>query len=300
MRPAPTSAAPGETAFAARDWAMLVGAALMWGSSFLFIKVALEDYPPATIAWLRVLLGVAVLSLLPAARRPLRQPGDLRGVGALGVLWMAAPFVLFTTAQQHIPSALAGMINGAAPLFATAVAILWLHQRPGGRTLLGLAVGFVGVVAIGLPNVDSGATLTGVLLVLLATFCYGIAYNIAAPLQRRNGSLPVVLRALLVALVLLTPFGVWGLAGATPSLTGTLAVLALGALGTGAAYVLFTTLAGRVGAPRASIANYFIPVVAILLGAGLLGERVAWLSLAGIALVLVGARLATSARATEG
>lgn len=276
-----------------RDWVALVAVALMWGSSFLFIKIGLEDFPPTTIAWLRVVFGVLALTLVPAARRPLRHPGDWRLVALLGMTWMAVPFVLFTVAQQHIPSALAGMINGAAPLFTALVALVWFRRLPDARLALGLVVGFAGVVLIGLPNVDGPASLTGVLLVLLATFMYGVSFNISGHLQGRNGALAVLWRAQICALVVLTPLGAPGLASSTPTTTGVLAMVALGALGTGLAYVLFTDLAGRVGASRASVTTYLIPVVALALGAGLVGERVALLSLPGIALALLGAFLAT-------
>lgn len=276
-----------------RDWVALVAVALMWGSSFLFIKIGLEDFPPTTIAWLRVVFGVLALTLVPAARRPLRHPGDWRLVALLGMTWMAVPFVLFTVAQQHIPSALAGMINGAAPLFTALVALVWFRRLPDARLALGLVVGFAGVVLIGLPNVDGPASLTGVLLVLLATFMYGVSFNISGHLQGRNGALAVLWRAQLCALVVLTPLGAPGLASSTPTTPGVLAMVALGALGTGLAYVLFTDLAGRVGASRASVTTYLIPVVALALGAGLVGERVALLSLPGIALALLGAFLAT-------
>lgn len=280
--------------FTVRDWVTLVAVALMWGSSYLFIKIGLEDFPPATVAWLRVAFGAVALTLLPAARAPLRHPGDWRLVATLGVVWMAVPFVLYTLAQQHIASALAGMINGAAPLFTAAVAALWWRRSPDGRLLVGLAIGFAGVVALGLPNVEGAASLTGIVLALVATLLYGVAFNLSGHLQVRNGSLTVIWRAQLVALVVLAPFGLPGLLGSSPTLAGWSAMIALGALGTGLAFVMFTTLIGRVGAPRASIATYLIPVVALALGVGLVDETVAPLSVLGVGLVLAGAYAATT------
>lgn len=292
----PSSAGPAPTAFAARDWALLTAVALMWGSSYLFIEFGLEDFPPATVAWLRMALGVAVLALVPAARAPLRERSDLRLTAVLGLVWMAVPFLLFAVAQQHISSALAGMVNGATPLFTAAVATVWLRRAPDRGLVVGLAVGFIGVLVLGLPNVDGRASAVGVLLVLLAVLLYGVAFNLTGVLQSRNGALAVILRAELVALVVLAPFGVPGLARSTPTVAGVLAMVALGALGTGLAFVLFTRLVGSVGAPRASITTYLIPVVALVLGAGLAGESVAPLSLVGIALILLGAYVASGRR----
>lgn len=287
---------PSTAAFTLRHWAVLACVALMWGSSFLLIKIGLEDFPPATVAWLRIAFGALALVALPAARAPLRHRGDGRLVAVLGVVWMGVPFMLLTVAQQHIPSALAGMINGAAPLFTATIAALWFKQAPGLRLLSGLGVGFAGVLAIGLPNVEGTASLFGVVLVLAATALYGVAFNLSGVLQSRNGALPVIWRAQLVALVVVAPFGVPGLVGSTPSPRSALAMVALGALGTGLAFVLFTGLVGRVGAPRAAITNYVMPVIALGLGAGLAGESIAALSLAGVVLVLLGAYVATSAR----
>lgn len=292
----PTRPSPAASPFALRDWACLVAVAAMWGSSFLLIKIGLEDFSPATVAWLRILFGALALAVLPGARAPLRHRGDWGRVVLLGLVWMAIPFVLFTVAQQHIPSALAGMINGAAPLFTATFAVLIFGGVLTSRLLVGLGVGFLGVVAIGLPNVQGSASLTGILLVLGATVFYGIAFNLSGPLQARNGALPVIWRAQLVALVVVAPFGAPDLVDATPTVPGVLAMVALGALGTGVAFALFTVLVGSVGAPRASVTTYLMPVIALGLGACLAGESVAPLSLVGVVLVLVGAFVATTSR----
>ena len=282
--------------FAARDWALLVAVALMWGSSFLLIKIGLADLAPATVAWLRLLFGAAFLALLPAARAPLRHGRDRWLVAALGLVWMAAPFLLFALAEQTISSALAGMINGAAPLFTAGVALVWFRRSPGRRLVVGLVVGFAGVLLVNVPALGAGAGVAGVVMVLLATLCYGIAFNLAEPLESRNGVLSVIWRAELVALLVLTPAGLIGLVGSAPTAGSLAAMVALGGLSTGLAFALFTLLIRRVGAARASITVYLIPVVAVLLGAGLAAEAVAPLSLAGIALVLVGAYLAAGPR----
>jgi drug/metabolite transporter (DMT)-like permease len=125
--------------------------------------------------------------------------------------------------------------------------------------------------------------------VLLATVLYGLAANLAVPLQQRYGSLPVLLRAQGVALVVIAPFGLAALPRSTFALGPALAMLPLGVLGTGLAFALMATLVGRVGGPRGSIAIYVVPVVAMVLGVVALGERIHPLAVAGTALVLVGA-----------
>src|SRR5699024_3939368 len=104
-----------------RDWLLIVLVAVMWGSSFLLIKIGLADLAPTAVAWLRLAFGAAALALVPAARKPLRHRRDWGLVAVLGVVWMAVPFTLFPIAEQTISSALAGMINGATPLFTAAL-----------------------------------------------------------------------------------------------------------------------------------------------------------------------------------
>ena len=172
------------------------------------------------------------------------------------------------------------------------------RQLPSRQRAAGLAIGFAGVVAIGWPAVqDAEATAAGAGLVLLATVLYGVAFNLAAPLQRRHGALPVIWRAQLVALALLLPFGVAAVPGSTFAWSSLLAVAVLGSVGTAVAFVAFTTLAGRVGSTRASVAVYLVPAVAIALGALFRDETVAAISLLGTVLVTAGAYLASRAAA---
>jgi drug/metabolite transporter (DMT)-like permease len=278
-------------AFTAREWLLLSAIALIWGSSFLFIDVGLEALRPGVIAFARVVLGAAALALFPAARRRIDRE-DLPRVALLGLVWMGGPLILFPVAQQWVDSSVAGMLNGAVPLFGAAWAVVLLRRPLARAQMLGLAVGFAGVVAISWPEVESSRSTTlGASLVLLAVLLYGLAVNLAVPLQQRYGSLPVLLRAQLAAMVLLVPFGLWSLPGSRLEWGPVLALLPLGLLGTGLAFVLMTTLVGRVGGPRGSVATYFIPVVAIALGVVFLGEHAAPAALLGTALVVGGAWL---------
>ena len=287
--------APTADAFAARDWMLLAATALTWGSSFLFIEKALENFEPALIAFLRVLFGALTVVWLKRARQPVAR-SDWGAVLVVGLLWMAIPFLLFPIAQQWIDSSLAGMINGAVPLFAALVATLISRTLPGVSQGVGLIVGFAGVVAVSWPAIQGArSTATGVLLVLLATVCYGIALNVVVPLQRRYGSFAILLRVQSVALALTLVPAAIGATNSTFSWSSLLAIVPLGCLGTGMAFFWMTVLASRVGPSRASVTIYFIPVVAIVLGTVFLGESVALMSLLGTALVLVGAYLTSRA-----
>ena len=296
--------APGSRAqaFAARDWALLVATALIWGSAYLLIEIGLEGLEPTAIAFVRVALGAALLAAIPAARRGAIAGRDRSRVALLGVLWLALPLTLFPVAQQWVSSVVAGMITGAQPLFAAAIAVALLGTLPPRRQRLGLALGFAGVVAIVLSSAEGGGSdrALGIALVVVAVASYALSTNIAVPLQQRYGSLAVILRALLVAAALLAIPGAIGLAASDPTAGSAAAMLPLGLLCTGLGYVCFTALVGRVGATRGAVAIYFVPVVAIGLGVTLRGEHADAAAIAGTAAVLAGAWLtgrATSAPA---
>lgn len=278
-------------AFGRLEWSLLASIAVIWGSSFVLIDIGLDSFRPGVIAAARVLLGAAALAVVPAARKPIDK-GDLPVIAFLGVIWMGIPLSLFPIAQQWVDSSVAGMINGAMPLMAAVWSIPLLRRLPGRVQVAGLVVGFGGIVAISYEQVrGSSATLLGTVLVLLAITLYGLAANIAVPLQQRYGALPVLLRAQLAALVVVVPFGVAHLPGSSWSWGAAAAMVPLGALGTGLAFVLMATLVGRVGGPRGSVAIYFVPVVAMALGVLVLDETIAWTAVAGTALVLAGAWL---------
>jgi drug/metabolite transporter (DMT)-like permease len=278
-------------AFGPSEWGLVAAAAGIWGASFLFIDIALDHVGPGIVAFGRVAIGALTLAAMPNSRRPIDR-ADRPRVALLGFFWMGAPLLLFPIAQQWIDSSLAGMINGSVPIFAAVTAAILLRAWPARRQVLGIGIGFVGVVAVLWPAThDADATAVGAALVVLAVICYGIALNIAVPLQQRYGALPVLLRAQLVALVLLAPAALVSLPSSEFAWSSALAITALGFFGTGWAFVAMTTLVGRVGAARGSIATYFIPIVAVALGVVFRDDVVAAISLVGLALVLGGAFL---------
>jgi drug/metabolite transporter (DMT)-like permease len=186
------------------------------------------------------------------------------------------------------------MLNGAVPITSAIWATMLLRRLPGWRQLLGIGIGFVGVLAISAPEViDSSATALGAGLVILAVVLYGLSTNVAVPLQQKYGALPVLFKAQLAALVIVVPFGLWQIPGSTWAWPSALAMIPLGVLGTGIAFALMGTLVGRVGGPRGSVAIYFVPIVAVVLGVLVRGDTIAPLAIVGTGLVLAGAWVAS-------
>ncbi|MEM7586947.1 MAG: DMT family transporter [Acidobacteriota bacterium] len=295
-----TAEGTSSKAFGGIEWALLVSVALIWGSSFLWIEIALEGLRPGVIAASRVLLGAAVIACFPRARKPVLR-SDLGRIALMGILWMGIPLVLFPMAQQWVDSSVAGMINGAVPLSTAAWATLLLGRLPGPSQRLGLIVGFGGVVAIALPQLTaSSSTALGACMIAFSVVLYGLAANLAVPLQQRYGALPVLLRAQLASLVVVVPFGLADLADCRWNTSSLLAMIPLGALGTGFAFVMMIALVGRVGSTRGSVPIYLGAPVAVTLGVLVLGETVHPAAILGTALVILGAWLTSRSEANRG
>ena len=284
-------------AFGPSEWALLLATALMWGSSYLLISVALEGLRPLAITFMRVALGLAVVSCLPGARCGSLSSSDRVRVALLGVLWLALPLSLYPIAQRHLSSSAAGMITGSQPLMAAAIAAALLRRRPARTAAAGLAVGFAGVVlVVSSSTTEGGARIDGAILILVAVACYAPATNLAVAMQQRYGAIAVIRRALLVAFVLLAIPGVVALTLSEPTWGSLAAIVPLGALSTGAGYLTFATLVGQAGATRGAVAIYLVPVVAIALGVVFRGEHPSAIALGGAALVTVGAVLVGRSR----
>jgi drug/metabolite transporter (DMT)-like permease len=284
------------------DLLLLILPGVIWGASFLFIAEGLEALGPNGVTFVRILVGFLTLSLVPAARRPVARADRVK-TAALGVLWLAFPLSMFPFAEQHVSSALTGMLNGATPLFAAAVASILARRMPSPAVLIGLAVGVVGAVLIALPGLSAGGGSAhqrwAILMIVAALTSYGVAVNLARPLQQRNGALPVIWRALALAVLLTAPLGLPELVAARWTPRAAASLLMLGAFGTAIANVLTATAAGRMGATTASATAFLIPVVALALGVGVRHETVAAISIAGAAICLTGAWIIRQARIAE-
>lgn len=278
-------------------WLLILGPALIWGASFLFIAEGLEASAPMGITFVRMVIGFAVLTCFPTSRGPIDR-SDRGKIVVLAVLWLAFPMSLFPFAEQHVSSALTGMLNAANPLFTALVAAVIARRLPSRAAWVALGVGFVGALLIALPSLGSGSSdAWGVALILIALASYGVALNLARPLQQRYGALPVIWRAVGIAAVLVAPLGVRPAFEADWTLGPILAMLALGGLGTGIANVMAATAAGRGTATQASSIAFIIPAVSLVLGVVVRNEHVAAVSIVGGAVCVLGAwMLARSGR----
>ena len=294
-----TMAAGAERRSGAADWVILSLPGLIWGASYLFIADALGAIGPGGVTFVRLAVGFLTLLCFPSARKSVLRSDWLKIV-ALGAFWMAFPLSMFPFAERYVSSALTGMLNGANPLFTAVVAALIAWKLPSRRVMTGIAIGMAGAVVIALPTLREGhSTVAGVGMILAALVSYGVALNLASPLQQRNGALPVILRAQLVALVLVAPIGLRDVAHIKWAPGPLAALLALGVLSTGIAFAIMSISAGKFGATRASSAAFLIPAEALILGVIFRSEHVAWISILGGAVCVAGALIMRSSPAAK-
>ncbi|MDP3650810.1 MAG: DMT family transporter [Rhodoferax sp.] len=268
--------------------------AAIWGSSFMFMRLGAMELGAFPAAGMRVV--IAALFLLPILL--------MRGLGptlrshwkatfAIGIVNSAIPFACFTYALLSITTGLTSILNATVPLFGAVVAWLWLKDRPNGSRTLGLLIGFMGVAMLAWskasfkPDASGMSTGWAVLACLLATLCYGIA---ASASKRYLSGLPSLVSATgsqIGAALGLAPLTLWYWPEHPVTLNAWLAVLMLGVLCTGIAYILYFRLIERAGPAKALSVTFAIPVFAVLYGVVLLGEAVTpWMLGCGVVIVL--------------
>ncbi|MEU9163247.1 DMT family transporter [Streptomyces sp. NPDC048424] len=279
---------------------------VVWGFSFLLIKVGTEAYAPFQVALGRVLFGALALLAVLLVRRE-KLPRGLRTWGHLGVaalLLNTVPFSLFAYAELSIPSTLAGICNATSPLWGMALSMVALSEdRPTRRRFAGLGLGFLGVlIVLGAWQGFSGVDARGTALALLAALCYPIGWiYVRRTLAGTPGS-PVALtggQLMVSTLQLSLVSALFTTAPSSFPLWPTLSVIALGALGTGMALQMQYGLVTEVGPTTAQMVTYFIPVIATAAGVLVLGEQLHWNTPVGAAIVLAGAALSQTRPGTR-
>ncbi|MER6346369.1 DMT family transporter [Streptomyces sp. NPDC001595] len=283
----------------ALDWRIRFGVlSLIWGFSFLLIKVGTDGYAPFQVTLGRLVFGTAVLAAAMAVKRE-RLPRGARTWLHLTVaafLLNALPFSLFAYSELTIPSTLAGICNATSPLWGMVLSLVALSEdRPTRVRVAGLGLGFLGVLTVlgawqGFAGLDAGGTA----MALLASLSYPVGWIYVRRTLAGSGhsNLSLTGAQLLLAtaqLAVVTPL--FTTLPATFPVVPLLAVAALGALGTGVAVLIQYGLVAEVGPTTAQMVTYFIPVIATAAGVALLGESLTWSTPVGAAIVLAGAAL---------
>ncbi|WP_454050715.1 DMT family transporter [Cellulomonas sp. Marseille-Q8402] len=280
-----------------------VGMGVVWGASFLFMKVALAGTAPLQIAWTRLVLGALALGVVMlVTRSPLPRSRAMWGhFLVVGLLGCAAPYTLFAWAEQHVSSGIASIYNATTPLMTVLVVTLAFRvERLSRAQVGGVVLGLAGVVVLSAPWQLAGGDgaveeVAGQLACLGAALCYGLTFGYLRRFVTGRGVAAVTTSFLQIAagavlMLLLTPWVVATPVELTPAIVGSLVVL--GVLGTGIVYLWYVNVLLRWGPTATSTVTYITPVIGVALGVVVLGEQLGWNEPAGAVLVLLGILLA--------
>lgn len=284
------------------DWLTLLALGFMWGTSYVFIRLGVETLPTFTLIAARLGIGLALLvTVVLLAREPLPRSARIYGhLVVMAVINIVLPFALITTAERSVDSSLAAILNGSVPLVVIVLAALFLHDEPlTVNRLAGLLVGYLGVIVLvshNLFDATSQSSLEGELALIGSTVCYGAGAVYARHNMRGiRPMIPALFQVafaffITAAIALLTenPLGVAWTSNAV------IAVVWLGLLGSGLAYLANFRLLSRIGATRTSLVSYLLPIVGIVAGTLVFQEQVDARVLAGTALILGGVALVNS------
>jgi drug/metabolite transporter (DMT)-like permease len=282
-----------------RYLAMLIGLALLWGASFLFIKVAVRELTPATLITGRLGLAAITLALLvPFAVGNGETVRQLREhawwLVAVALVNTAIPFWLLSWGETRIDSGLASIIQASVPIFNALIAFVAFREvRVTGAPLVGVAIGFVGVAL--LVGAQPEGKVLGALAVVGMAFCYGVGGLLTGRYLKSATPMVVAFASTAIATLVWLPVGVAQAPSQMPGWKTLASVVALGIPGTALAYLLFFGLITGPGAAYASLVTYLIPPIALAYGAIFLGERFGAAAFGGLALILAGVALGTGA-----
>ncbi|MEP4473533.1 MAG: DMT family transporter [Lentilitoribacter sp.] len=278
------------------EWIMLIALSVLWGGSFLFVGVGVNDVPPLTIVLVRVLLSAIALHVILKAMG-YKFPSDKGVLSAfliMGLLNNAIPFSLIAYGQSHIASGLASILNATTPIFTVIVAhFLTTDEKLTGRKIIGVFIGFFGVaVMIGIDALEAlGIHIFAQLAVLVATTSYAFA-GIYGKRFQKLGVKPITVATgqVTASTFLMLPLVMfldqpWNLD--MPSLHSILALIALALLSTVLAYILFFEILARAGATNLLLVTFLIPPSAIILGVLVLNEAIQLNQMFGLALIIL-------------
>ncbi|MEU1377127.1 DMT family transporter [Streptomyces triculaminicus] len=282
----------------AAPWKFMAATAILWGSAFPAIRVALEDYPPTAMAVLR--LTFAVLFLLPflfTGRISRLSRGDIPRMAAFGLSGMTAYQLLLYAGERHVAGGTAAMLVATSPVFATALGMLVLRERPGAWGVAGLLVALGGALVVATASGDGGGSWTGMAMIVLAAAAQATSFILQKPLLRRYSGMDCIFYGSLFGLLPLLAFAPEA-AGhlVTAGWQQSAAVIWLGLGCTVLAFCTWSRVLGAATASTSSLVLYAVPVAALALDALLLGSLPAPLAGLGGLIVLAGVGIAAVRR----
>ena len=279
-----------------KDWILLIALAAIWGSAFMFIKISAVDFGPILLVTLRLLIaGLVFMPLLLRHKYRLLFKSHLPGIFIIAIISNALPFTLFAFASLGATSNMLGILNGTTAFITTVIAYFWLNESISTKQVIGLGLGFIGILILVNPA-NGSTTILASICALIGSICY--AFN-ATYLQKyhSNSNKQVLIGwSMLFGGLLMMPIAAFNLPNALPSINSFLALLWLAVVSTGIGYLVFVRLIDKIGAVKTATLTYLLPVFSIIWGAIFLEEQITLIIFGGFIFVMMGMYFANAVK----
>ena len=282
-----------------KDWILLTALAAIWGSAFMFIKISAVVFGPILLVTLRLLIaGLVFMPLLLQKKKRLLFKSYLPAIIIIAIVSNAIPFTMFAYASLGATSNMLGILNGTTAFLTTVIAYFWLKESVTSKQIIGLLLGFVGVLILVNPS-NGSTTLIASLCAMIGSSCY--AFN-AVYLQKyhSNSDKKVLIGwSMLFGGIFMIPLASFNLPNSMPDINSILALLWLAVISTGVGYLGYVRLIDRIGAVKTVTLTYLLPVFSIIWGAIFLQEQITFIILGGFMFVMMGMYFANTSKKSK-
>ena len=279
-----------------KDWVLLISLAAIWGSAFMFIKISAVEFGPILLVTLRLLIaGLVFMPLLLKKQNRLQFKPYLPSILIIAVVSNALPFTLFAFASLGATSNMLGILNGTTAFLTTVIAYFWLKEFISSKQIVGLFLGFIGVVILVNPA-NGSSTILASMCALVGSLCYAFNGNYLQKYHQNSNKIVLIGWSMLFGGLLMLPIAVFNLPNQMPNFNSFLALLWLAVVSTGIGYLAYVRLIDRIGAVKTSTLTYLLPVFSIIWGAIFLNENITLIIFGGFMFVMMGMYFANSVK----
>jgi drug/metabolite transporter (DMT)-like permease len=279
-----------------KDWILLISLAAIWGSAFMFIKISAVEFGPILLVTLRLLIaGLVFMPLLLKKQNRLQFKPYLSSILIIAVVSNALPFTLFAFASLGATSNMLGILNGTTAFLTTFIAYFWLKEFISSKQIVGLFLGFIGVVILVNPA-NGSSTILASMCALVGSLCYAFNGNYLQKYHQNSNKIVLIGWSMLFGGLLMLPLAVFNLPNQMPNFNSFLALLWLAVVSTGIGYLAYVRLIDRIGAVKTSTLTYLLPVFSIIWGAIFLNENITLIIFGGFMFVMMGMYFANSVK----
>ena len=279
-----------------KDWVLLISLAAIWGSAFMFIKISAVEFGPILLVTLRLLIaGLVFVPLLLKKQNRLQFKPYLSSILIIAVVSNALPFTLFAFASLGATSNMLGILNGTTAFLTTFIAYFWLKEFISSKQIVGLFLGFIGVVILVNPA-NGSSTILASMCALVGSLCYAFNGNYLQKYHQNSNKIVLIGWSMLFGGLLMLPLAGFNLPNQMPNFNSFLALLWLAVVSTGIGYLAYVRLIDRIGAVKTSTLTYLLPVFSIIWGAIFLNENITLIIFGGFMFVMMGMYFANSVK----